>query len=262
MQNDKQSGGRGNILGGALSFISEYASTLMGSGAYTSRVIRSVDRMAAALGVKIELSASMSTIMLSVEDPRTGEFMTKVVKTSKVPIAFELNSDLCRLSWQALDNKYSLDEIKSRYAEILAKPKMGAVFVLFAVGLANAAFCRLFGGDFTSMAIVFSSTLVGFSLKQRLQKGGLNEYLVFIASSFTASTCACSSLCFGGTGEIAIATSPLFLIPGVPLINGVMDILDGFTISGVSRLIKAVILIVCVAAGLSLTLLIVKGVLS
>lgn len=68
-----------------------------------------------------------------------------------------------------------------------------------------------------------------------------------------------AALCFECESETALATSPLFLIPGVPLINGIIDILDGFTLSGVNRLIKAALLIICIAVGLSLTLLMVRG---
>lgn len=58
---------------------------------------------------------------------------------------------------------------------------------------------------------------------------------------------------------MALATSVLFLIPGVPLINGVIDIVEGHVLIGCSRLIGALLLILCIAVGLSVTLLMVKG---
>jgi len=51
----------------------------------------------------------------------------------------------------------------------------------------------------------------------------------------------------------------LFLVPGVPLINGVIDIVEGHVLIGCSRLIGALLLILCIAVGLSVTLLMVKG---
>ena len=51
----------------------------------------------------------------------------------------------------------------------------------------------------------------------------------------------------------------LFLVPGVPLINGVIDIVEGHILIGCSRLISALLLILCIAVGLSVTLLLVKG---
>lgn len=254
-----QNGSKRDTLGEILQFLSEYSSTLLGSGAYTSRVIRSAGRMADALGVDLEMITSHSSLILSVEDRRTRRFMTKIVTAPKNPIGFELNADLCALSWKAVDEGLTLPQIRKFYAQIISKPRTDPIFVLFVVGLANASFCRLFGGDCVAMAIVFSSTLAGFAAKEYLLKRGANQYLAFIASAFLASVCASSSLAFDCTSEIAVATSPLFLIPGVPLINGVIDILDGYTMSGMTRLIKAAILVVCIATGLSLTLLIAKG---
>ena len=43
-----------------------------------------------------------------------------------------------------------------------------------------------------------------------------------------------------------------------PLINGVIDIMEGHILIGCSRLINALLLIVCIAVGLSATLLMVK----
>lgn len=64
---------------------------------------------------------------------------------------------------------------------------------------------------------------------------------------------------FDTTSEIALATSVLYLIPGVPLINGIIDIVEGETIIGCSRLISAFLLIICIAIGMSFTLMLVKN---
>ena len=52
--------------------------------------------------------------------------------------------------------------------------------------------------------------------------------------------------------------SVLYLVPGVPLINGVIDIVEGYILTGFARLVQASLLIVCIAIGLSFTLLLVK----
>ncbi|CDC98393.1 uncharacterized conserved protein [Alistipes sp. CAG:268] len=108
------------------------------------------------------------------------------------------------------------------------------------------------------MSIVFTSTLVGFAAKQRMQAHGLNHFLTFIISSFLASLCASIALRFDCTSETALATSVLFLVPGVPLINGVIDIVEGHILIGCSRLINALLLIICIAVGMSATLMMVK----
>ena len=56
-----------------------------------------------------------------------------------------------------------------------------------------------------------------------------------------------------------IATSVLYLVPGVPLINGVIDIVEGYVLTGFARLTEAALLIINIAIGLSFTLLLVKN---
>ncbi|MGL5561832.1 MAG: threonine/serine exporter family protein, partial [Tannerellaceae bacterium] len=50
-------------------------------------------------------------------------------------------------------------------------------------------------------------------------------------------------------------TSVLFLVPGVPLINSIMDILEGHVLAGISRMVNATILIICLSIGFLITLL-------
>lgn len=241
-----------------LDFIAEYATYLLGSGVHTSRAIRNSQRIGQSQNVDIQLSSFQRSTILTARDPKSGEAVTRVVKIPALPISFERNSDLSALSWDALDDRLPLAEIRRRFAALTDKPRMDPIFVLVTVGLANASFCRLFGGDWTAVGIVFTATLVGFAAKQRMQAHGVNHFLIFILSAFMASLCASAALRFDCASEIALATSPLYLVPGVPLINGVIDIVEGHILIGFSRLINALLLIICIAIGLSATLLMVK----
>ena len=55
---------------------------------------------------------------------------------------------------------------------------------------------------------------------------------------------------WGDTPEIALATSVLYLIPGIPYINSVSDLLDGHYISSFGRFMNALVLTACLSAGL------------
>ena len=136
---------------------------------------------------------------------------------------------------------------------------MNALLLLLLVGLANASFCRLFKGDWLSMFIVFLATVAGFFVRTQLQKRKVNHYIIFIVSAFVASIFSSAALFFHTTSDIALATSVLYLIPGVPLINGIIDIVEGHTLTGISRLVNALLLIACLAIGLSFTLILFKG---
>ena len=240
-------------------FISRYLSFMLGAGVHTSRVIRNSKRIGEALGVDVHIYTSQKTAALTVAEPGGTNMNTRVIEIPAYPISFEWNADLSALSWAACDEKMSLEAIERKFAEITAKPRMNPVFVLFMVSLANASFCRLFGGDIWAMLITFTATMIGFFTRQHLTKRKVNHYIVFIVSAFVASICASSSLALGiDTAEIALATSVLYLVPGVPLINGLIDITDGHIQIGISRIVNAFMLIICIAIGMSVTLMLVK----
>lgn len=239
-------------------FIAEYATRLMGSGVHTSRVVRNTKRLGEALGVRVMVSLTQKVVTFSVYDDVTGDVYSEVADIPALPICFVLNSELSALSWEAYDRHLPLEEICRKYQKIIASPRIEPRLLLLLVGAANASFCRLFGGDWIAVGIVFAATLVGFYLRQQMHRRGLNHYIIFIASAFAASMCASVSLLTETTSEVAIGTSVLFLIPGVPLINGVIDMVEGYILNAIARLASALMLIVCIAVGLSFTLMIVK----
>lgn len=235
-------------------FIAEYVASLLGSGVHTSRVIRNAGRIASSMDLQIRMTTFQKSFILTVSDLEGNRIHTEVSEIPPLPISFEYNSELSSLSWEAYDNHLTLEELRRKFEEIKAKPKMKTGLLILLVGMANASFCRLFEGDFWAVMVVFVSTILGFCLRLQMQKKGINHFIVFTTAAFVTSLCASSSLLFDTTADVAVATSVLYLIPGVPLINGVIDILEGHTLTGVSRLIQAFLLVLCIAAGLSISL--------
>lgn len=246
-------------LADKLEFCSEYAAYMFGCGVHTSRVIRCTERIAQALHTVVEISYTFRHFVITMRDGSGHTVLTRVATVQMLPISFQRNTDLSALSWQAVDENLTLDQLKERYKQLISKPRINPQVVLVLVGLANACFCRLFGGDALAMLIVFISTVAGFGLRQYMQRRHVNHFIVFVAAAYVASMCASVSLLFDCTAQIAIATSPLFLIPGVPLINSFVDVLDGHVLVGFSRLVSTLLLIMCIAIGLSFTLMIMKG---
>lgn len=240
-------------------FLLAYAAHMMGSGVHTSRVVRCTRRIGECFGYAVVTMIEQKGVLIKLHDPRSDTHFTIEGAIPSLPISFEHNARLSALSWEALDGHLPLEEVQARYQRIVDAPRTHPLFVLIFVGLANASFCRLFGGDIGAMGIVFWATLVGFMCKQKLLEEHVNKYVSFIASSFVASLCASISLIFNIDSEVALTTSVLYLVPGVPLINGVIDIVEGYAQTGFSRLVEAFLLIACIGWGFSITLFIFKS---
>ncbi len=240
-------------------FLLDFAVTLVRSGSHTSRVVRNVIRIGETFGCTLDLLVFQKTVVMTITD--TDNHSVRHTSIRKIPpmvIDFDAISSLSALSWEAYDHGLSLAELREKFLRITAKPRLPEWLVLLLVCFANAAFCGLFQGDAVAMALVGAATLVGFSLRLSLTQRHVNHFIVFILCSLVSSLIASAGYAFGwgATPQTAIAVSVLYLIPGVPLINAVIDTLEGNVLIGTSRLINAVNLIVCIAIGLFFTLLI------
>ena len=239
-------------------FLLDYAVSLMGAGVHTSRVGRNAARIAETYGYRVDMTIFQKTITMTViRDNDDTVRRTSVRKIETMAINFKIISKLSALSWEVYDHRLPFEELHCRYGQIMAEPRYSRWAVLILVACANAAFCRLFGGDAIAMGLVFAATAVAFWLRQELMKRHANHMAVFIVCAFTASLIAASGVRYhwGETPQIALGTSVLFLIPGVPLINSIIDVLEGHVLVGFSRGVNACILIICIALGLSATLL-------
>ena len=100
--------------------------------------------------------------------------------------------------------------------------------------------------------IVFVSTLAGYRLKQIMLEDKRDIRLTFLCASFFSSSLSAVGHIFniGITPEIALGTSVLYLIPGVPYINSVSDMIYKHYLCAFSRFLDAVVLTVCLSAGL------------
>lgn len=240
-------------------FLSEYAICLQASGVHTTRVVRNTCRIASALDVNAEMTILHKTLNLTLSTHDGQHVYDKVSTIHPRPISFRLNADLSALSWQAYDEHLGLEELWTRYNTILSAPHINDWAVLGLVGIANAAFCGLFGGDMWACGMVAVATWVGYCLKILMSRRHLNIFGIWFSCAVVSSLIAslCSFLQLGHTPETAIAASALYLVPGVPLINSVIDTVEGHVLAGFARLIDALLLIGCLSIGLLCTMLLI-----
>lgn len=233
-------------------FLSNYAAWLLGCGATCIRIEKNVRRMSEAFGVTADINIMPSHIHLSVWNSDQSDSYNNIRKIQKTGISFNLNTQLSKLSWAVADGKLTFNEANDAFQQIQLTRPANKWLVLVLASLANASFCRLFGGDPTSMLIVLVATLAGYRLKQIMLEDKADVRLVFFCSAFVSSVIAAGGHLFnwGNTPEIALGTSVLYLIPGIPYINAVSDLLDGHYLCSFNRLIDATVLTTCLSAGL------------
>lgn len=233
-------------------FLANYASLLSGCGATCIRIEKNARRMAAAFGVGFDITLMPTHVYVSVWGKDMSDTSVIIRKTASCGISFNLNALLSRLSWEVADNHLDFPTAVERFERIRETKPTGKWEVLFLTSFANASFCRLFGGDAVAMLIVFASTLAGYRLKQIMLEDKRDVRLTFLCAAFFSAALSAGGHIFdiGTTPEIALGTSVLYLIPGVPYINAVSDMIDRHYLCAFSRFLDATILTACLSAGL------------
>ena len=97
-------------------------------------------------------------------------------------------------------------------------------------------------------------------MRQEAVKKKFNPYICILMSSLTASVLSglAVKLGIGEHPDLAFATSVLFLVPGVPLINSFTDLIDGNISTGIVRGTNGLLIGFSIALGMLAAMVIFK----
>lgn len=238
----------------ACRFLGEYAATLLASGATCLRLEKNLHRMARTFGKQIDTTIMPRHVHMTVRDKDSDDIFTSIAAVPAAPVSFNLNTRLSQLSWRVADDRLGLREAEREFRTIKASDKENPWTTLLLASLANASFCGIFGGDLMAMAIVFTATALGFNLKQILAKHRVDVRVIFFVCAFVSTVIGATAYLFGAgtTPGVAIGTSVLYLVPGIPFLNSFSDLLYKHYICAFSRFLDAVVLTGCLSLGLCL----------
>ena len=237
----------------AFLLISEIAVLLMQSGANTKRVIDNINRFAVTLGLKSFALISHKSIIITLKTlDQPQQSYTNVTQIPSYNINFNTIAEVSRLSWIVYEEQWKCMDIQKEIDRIKNQKLYSFTLVSLFVSLAGASFAKLFGGDYRSMLISFVATLMGMFVARQAQKHLLNPYLKTYLAALTASLIASYGiyLHFGDKPHIALATSVLFLVPGVPLINSFNDLYNNHILNGSVRFIGGFMTVLFIGLGL------------
>ena len=239
-------------LSDAGDFIADYTAWLWGCGATCLRIEKNSGRIARAIGYDICITIMPKHITLTLKDSATNTQVIYQRQMVTCGINFDLNTRLSSLSWKIADKKIPYCQARAMFEKIISTRYPSTQITVLLTSLANASFCRLFGGDAIAMLVVFVATFAGFELKNMLIRARLDIRLVFMACAFVSTVIATGAQLFGWgtTPDTAIATSVLYLIPGVPYINSASDLIDRHYLCSLSRFMDACVLTACLSIGL------------
>lgn len=240
---------------------------LMECSADTTRIMRTLKRTIAFLGLRNEnlhLYVNYDILMVNYHDD-THSF-TKFQHCKRHIIDMAVISEISRLSWSCIKENLSLDAYAERLNQLGKKKNRYTPWeVSIGSGFACGGFCVQFGCDWTSFFYASIAAILGFRLKMFLAKKGTNAYAGIGISAFVATMLAWL-FTFLSVGPVAHAVPAflhsatpwhpllacaLFIVPGVPLINFVSDMLDGYIQTGITRALNTLIMVGAMSFGIA-----------
>ncbi|NWC92980.1 MULTISPECIES: threonine/serine exporter ThrE family protein [unclassified Pseudomonas] len=120
-----------------------------------------------------------------------------------------------------------------------ATPQHSAWCMAVGVAITAGSLARLFGAEWSVVAAAFVAGLFSALLRRVLGRYPLNAVAVVFITALLSGLCSILVLhgCFGGVSPVLCLTAAgMILVPGVPLINGVRDLVSGHPGNGLARI--------------------------
>ena len=241
---------------------------LMESAADTSRTMRTMKRVATWLGLPLQqLHIYIVYNMLMVNLSDTERSYTKFQRVERHGINLDALQHVSHLTWAALRQHYSLDVYEQELETISRQPHHYSPWqVAIGGGLACGGFCIQFGCDWIAFFYAAIAAILGLRLRMFLNEKGSNAYVNIALAAFVSTIIAWlfglfseSASLFTSHFSLLTSSTPwhpllacaLFIVPGVPLINFVSDMLSGYTQVGMTRAVNTFMILLAMAFGIA-----------
>ena len=223
---------------------------LLENGAEIARVEETMERIARHYGV-----VDQNFFVLSNGIFTTGQ--TGYAKVEFIPFKgaqLERVAAVNQISRDIEAGKWTVEQARERLLEIRASKPKPAWEQILGSAVGSAGFCMIFGGGLLDAAAAF---VVGMLLWTFVVFAGarMSKPIANIVGSALA-TLLCivfERIGFGVSLGNMIVGSLIPLIPGVAFTNGIRDIADEDYIAGGTRLLDAIMVFFCIAAGVVVT---------
>ena len=237
-----------------------FGASMLRAGNTAARTREWIEVMAHKMGFDlVAVSLSLDNITASVR--RAGEWTTRMREIGPPGINAWRITELEHLA-KAPGLGLEPRKIAVKLSEIDATmPRYSGLKIIVAVGLASSGFAFLNGAAVPEMIAAATGGGVGQWVRLWLSRRQVNHYGVAALSAVAASgmfVLAAVLAHYVGFGfahyPAGFIASVLFLVPGVPLIAALFDLLQYQTVAAVSRLAYGVMILLAVAFGLSIVI--------
>lgn len=226
---------------------------MLKNGAEIHRVDDTLKRMLKSFDLTYaEIFVTVYAIIITIEDKNKGlisctkSIRTRTYNLEKISLVNQFSRDL-------VSSKLPLCEAFSALEQIDNKKPYNKNLVLLAYAVSAFGFCFMFKGTVFDAICSFFIVLFSSIIRSFFYKKDVTSLILDIIYGFTASFFALAILYYFKSLnlDIIITSSITPYLPGLLLTNGIRDIFAEDILSGMSRLISAILVTTCLAIGVA-----------
>lgn len=241
-------------LADALDLSLEVGELVQLSGGHTTRTVDHMDRMATALGAE-ECHPAISSVNVAMTVSARGERLTAGRHAVHFGINFSTLTAVKRLVADTEALGLEPGQVRARLLLIRNASQVYPTWlVMLALGGSSAAFAALFHATFPGIVLTFLGGWAGAWVRHLLAIRHLKPFVSVTCSAFVAAlivAVGAAVMDLGDAATPALAASTLYLVPGVPMLNGTADLLTAHYLNGLVKLTMSVVIIASAAVGLT-----------
>ena len=246
-----------------VNFVLDVGTFLLSSGAHCGRISRNVNRIVSAWGVEVEIYYSFTGISLTAYYKDTpDEQITRYKHSPSYGVNFNAINEISQLSWLISTKQIAVEEASNILQQIKNLKPYGKLILLLGIGTSCASLCIIAGGDWRAACIAFAGSIAGMLTRMLLLKKNFNAMIaITLAALITTLITGLNAIgvldpLWGASQQpnSAIATAVLYLVPGVPLTNCIIDLTEGYIPTALFRAAFGAFILLCIAVGMSLSI--------
>lgn len=235
-----------------LDFCKELGKEMIVSGANIERVNHCVERVCHSYGLHDVTCANLtSRISISAKDDNK-EYRHRQTDVPPQAINLEKLKKLNRLSFDVCRDKPDVTTLYDLLHGVKTNDFPWWVMLIGFI-VAMLGLSRIFCASYKEIIVAEVNTILLFGLSKAYSKIHINKIITNFISMFLCSLIAmgCYGLKLIDNFYIVVITNAFFLIPGIPMINCVRNLLCGNEMNGVIDLLKVLLEVCTIVAGVA-----------
>jgi uncharacterized membrane protein YjjP (DUF1212 family) len=235
----------------ALEVVLQAGQILLHNGAEIFRVQETMLRMASTFELEnFHVYVISNGIFVSMANA-DGQYATTIRHIPLSAVHLGRVAAVNQLSREAEMGFYTPQSAKEKLEEIANLPYTAKKWQIIASGVGSGCFCYLLGGGLSDSLAAFGAGLILYIFILWAEEGHISKMMsnLFGAALVTLVGLIFLRLGLGKALDKMIIGSIIPLVPGVPFTNAIRDFFNSDYVSGIIRLIDALLVGCCIAIG-------------